>query len=152
MPAVLRPMAIYFCLLILFRLIGKRAIGEITNFDFVVLLIVSEAVSSSLVANDTSLTGALLAVTTLLLLDIALSTLKQKSPWLARLLEDEPVHLMRNGKLLRDRMEKERVDEADILEAARQTHGLEKLDQIRSAVLERQGSISIIPARGAAGS
>lgn len=148
MPAVLRPLAIYFCLLILFRLIGKRAIGEITNFDFVVLLIVSEAVSSSLVAKDSSLTGALLAVTTLLFLDIALSTLKQKSQWLARLLEDEPVHLMRNGKLLRDRMEKERVDEDDILEAARQTHGLEKLDQIRSAVLERQGSISIIPVRG----
>lgn len=146
MPAVLRPLAIYFCLLILFRLTGKRALGEITNFDFVVLLIVSEAVSSSLVANDTSITGALLAVTTLLFLDLALSILKQRSAKLARLLEDQPTHLMRDGKLLRDRMEKERVDEEDILEAARQCHGLERLEQIRGAVLERQGSISIIPA------
>lgn len=149
MPDVLRPLTIYFCLLVLFRLIGKRSLGQITNFDFVVLLIVSEAVSSSLVANDTSLTAALLAVTTLLFLDLALSILKQRFRGLERLLEDEPIHLMRNGKLLEDRMEKERVDEDDILEAARLSHGLERLDQIRAAVLERRGSISIIPAESA---
>ena len=146
MPAVLRPLAIYFCLLVLFRVIGKRALGEITNFDFVVLLIVSESVSSSLVASDSSITGALLAVTTLLFIDLVLSILKQRSPWLARFLEDQPTHLIRNGKVLRDRMEKERVDEDDILEAARRSRGIERLEEIKGAVLERQGSISIIPA------
>ena len=150
MHAVIRPFVIYFALLLLFRITGKRALGDLTSFDFVVLLIVSECVSAALLANDFSLTGALLAVTTLLVLDLALSLLKQRFKLLARILEDEPVHLMRQGKLLTDRMAKERVDEEDILEAARTTHGLERMDQIDSAVLERHGTISIIPAEHAA--
>jgi len=151
MDAVIRPFVIYFALLVLFRITGKRALGDLTSFDFVVLLIVSECVSAGLLANDFSLTGALLAVTTLLVLDLALSLLKQRFKGLARVLEDDPVHLMRDGKLLPERMQKERVDEQDILEAARSHHGLERMDQIDSAVLERHGTISIIPAENAAG-
>ena len=151
MHAVIRPFVIYFALLVLFRITGKRALGDLTSFDFVVLLIVSEFVSASLPASDLSLTGALLAVTTLLVLDLALSRLKQRFKGLARVLEDEPGHLMRRGKLLREQMEKERVDEEDIMAAARTSHGLERLEQIDSAVLERHGTISIIPAQHAAG-
>jgi uncharacterized membrane protein YcaP (DUF421 family) len=145
MNAVLRPLFIYVCLLIIFRITGKRALGEITNFDFVVLLIVSECVSSGLLAQDYSLTGAVLAVSTLLFLDLTLSLLKQRFRRLARILEDEPVHIMERGKLFTDRMNKERVDEDDILEAARSSHGIENMRDIDSAVLERHGTISIIP-------
>ena len=147
MSAVLRPLLIYISLLLAFRLSGKRTLGEITSFDFVVLLIVSEAVSSSLLSSDTSLTGAMLAVLTLLFLDLLLAALKLRMPRLARLLEDEPVQLMRDGRLLREHMAAERVDEDDILEAARKTHGIDRLDAIDAAVLERRGTISIIPAR-----
>jgi uncharacterized membrane protein YcaP (DUF421 family) len=146
MESVLRPLVIYFMLLVIFRLSGKRTLGQITSFDFVVLLIISECVSAALLTQDFSLTGAVLAVVTLLGLDLLLAQLKQRSPGLARLLEDEPLHLMRGGKLLQDRMDKERVDEADILEAARQHHGIETLSEIEAAVLERRGTISIIPA------
>lgn len=146
MSAVLRPLAIYLVLLVLFRLTGKRSLGEVTSFDFVVLLIISETVSSSLLAYDFSITASLIAVTTLMGMDVLLSLLKQRWKLLERLLEDDPVILVRNGKARPDRLRKERVDEADILEAARLSHGIERLEQIKFAVLERSGTISIIPA------
>jgi uncharacterized membrane protein YcaP (DUF421 family) len=144
MNAVLRPLAIYFCLLIIFRITGKRSLGEITSFDFVLLLIISEAVSQSLLASDASLTAGLIAALTLLLVDLGISLLTRRYPAFARLTEDEPVVLMSGGKLHQERMRGERIDESEILEAAR-AHGLERLDQVRLAVLERGGTISIIP-------
>jgi len=151
MSSVIRPLLIYFTLLLVFRLTGKRSIGEITTFDFLLLLIISEAVSSALLADDLSVTGAVIAATTLVVTDIVLSLAKQRWPALDRLLEDEPVILLLDGKLQHERLRKERVDESDILEAARETQGLDRLDQIRCAVLERRGRISIIPVRSTAG-
>jgi uncharacterized membrane protein YcaP (DUF421 family) len=144
MSAVLRPLAIYFALLIIFRITGKRSLGEITSFDFVLLLIISEAVSQSLLAADSSLTGGLLAAMTLLVVDVVISLLTRRYPRFARLTEDEPVVLLSGGRLHQDRLKGERVDESEILEAAR-AQGLERLDQVRLAVLERGGTISIVP-------
>jgi uncharacterized membrane protein YcaP (DUF421 family) len=151
MSAVLRPLCVYFALLLLFRLTGKRSLGELTSFDFVVLLIISESVSSGILAQDLSFTGAIVAAATLLLIDVSLSLLKQRFAWLNGLLEDRPVLLLRDGKLLPERLRGERVDAADILEAARRLHGIERLEDIKAAVLERRGVISIIPAPGAVG-
>jgi uncharacterized membrane protein YcaP (DUF421 family) len=145
MAAVLRPLAVYFFLLVLFRVTGKRSLGQITTFDFVLLLVISEAVSNALLASDVSLTGAFLAVTTFLFVDVLLSLAKRRWPRLGRVIEDEPSLLMRDGVPQRERLEKERVDEDDILEAARRAHGLEKLEKVRAAILERHGDISIIP-------
>ena len=78
-------------------------------------------------------------------LDIALSVVKQHSPRMAKILEDVPLVLVEDGRLLKDRMDKVRVDEGDIMNAARQLQGLERLDQIKYAVLERNGGITIIP-------
>jgi uncharacterized membrane protein YcaP (DUF421 family) len=77
--------------------------------------------------------------------DIGLSLLKQRMPWAERLLEGLPVVLVEEGKPLRDRMREQRVDEQDVLAAARKAHGLERMDQIKYAVLESAGGISIIP-------
>jgi uncharacterized membrane protein YcaP (DUF421 family) len=148
MNAVLRPLLIYLLLLLVFRLTGKRSIGEITTFDFILLLVVSEAVSSALLADDHSITAALIAVVTLVGLDILLSLAKQKWQWLDRALEDVPVVLYRDGKLQQERLDQERISIDDILESARRYHGIDRLDQIQMAVLERRGVISIIP-RGA---
>lgn len=145
MHAVLRPLLIFVLLVVIFRLTGKRSIGEITTFDFLLLLIVSESVSNALLAGDSSITGATIAVITLVGCDVALSLAKQQWPWLDRVLEDIPVVLYQHGRLHRLRMRKERISVDDILEAAREYHGLEQLDQIESAVLERRGIITIIP-------
>jgi uncharacterized membrane protein YcaP (DUF421 family) len=147
MSAVLRPLVIYFGFLLFMRLTGKRSLGQVTTFDFVLLLIISETIQAALMAKDQSLTGAAIAVGTLVMVDVGLSLLKHRWRWLDRLLEDEAVVLLADGVLNHERMNKERVDMADILEAARTAHGIERLDQIKLAVLERHGAISIIPSR-----
>ena len=76
-----------------------------------------------------------------------MSLLKQRYKWVDRLLDDIPLLIVDDGKPLKDRMDKARVDEEDVLDAAREIHGLERMDQIRHAILERDGEISIIPRR-----
>jgi uncharacterized membrane protein YcaP (DUF421 family) len=145
MDAVIRGAVVYLFLLVLFRLSGQRALAQITVFDFVLLLIISEASQQALIGNDNSMTHAALVVTTLVGLNVVLSLVKQRWPRMDKLLDDVPVVLVDDGQLLRKRMDKVRVGEDDILEAARACQGLERLDQIKYAVLERNGEITIIP-------
>lgn len=151
MHMVLRPLLIYFVLLVVFRLSGKRSLGEITAFDFLLLLIISETVSNALLGGDQSITAALVAAVTLLGTDTLLAMVKRGRPLLARLLEDEPVVLARDGRLHEDRLRAERVTADDVHEAARRD-GIADLADVRLAVLERRGSISIIPRDGATAS
>jgi uncharacterized membrane protein YcaP (DUF421 family) len=145
MDSVIRATVVYAVLLILFRLAGKRTLAEVTTFDFVLLLIISEATQQAMVGSDNSMTNSLLLVGTLVGLNILMSELKQRFAVVERVLDGMPLLIVEHGKLLQDRMAKERVDVDDVLDAARESHGLERLDQIKYAVLERNGKISIIP-------
>ena len=151
MDTVLRSVAIYLFLLLLFRLSGKRSLSQVTTFDFILLLIIGEATQQALLANDFSLTNAFIVIATLIGIDIGLSLLKQRSAWLERWVDSTPLVIVEEGQPLKARMEKARVDEGDILAAAREKQGLARMDQIKYAVLERSGGISIIPAEGARG-
>jgi uncharacterized membrane protein YcaP (DUF421 family) len=144
MDSVLRTAAVYAFLLVVFRIVGKRSLAQITSFDFVLLLIVGEATQQALLGDDFSLLNACIVIATLMVLELALSFLKEYSPSLDRLLESTPLIIVENGKPLRDRLARERVDLSDIMQAARERHGIERLDQIKYAVLERSGGISII--------
>jgi uncharacterized membrane protein YcaP (DUF421 family) len=143
--SVIRVVIIYGFLLLLFRIAGRRALSQMTGFDFVLLLIVSEQTQQAMVNHDPSLTNAFLMILTLIGLDVGLSLVKQRSPRVERWLDGIPTVIVENGRPLKDRMEKARVDEKDILSAARERQGLERMDQIKYAVLERSGGISIIP-------
>jgi uncharacterized membrane protein YcaP (DUF421 family) len=143
--AVLRAVVIYAFLMILFRLIGKRALTDITTFDFVLLLIVSEATQNGLIGDDFSVTNALLVIVTLVGLDVGMSLLKMRSGRLDRLVDGMPLVIVEEGVPRRDLMRRARVDEDDVLTAARERQGLERMDQIKYAVLERSGGISIVP-------
>lgn len=145
MDAVLRGAAIYLFLLLMFRVSGKRSLEQITTFDFVLLLIIAETTQQALLGNDFSLTNAFLLITTLLAIDIGLSFCKQGSPRLDKFLDGMPLIIVENGQPLKERMAKEHVSEDDILTAARELQGLERMEQIKYAVLERSGGISIIP-------
>jgi len=147
MDAVLRAAAIYFFLLVIFRIAGSRTLAQMTSFDLILLLIIAEATQQGLVGNDFSITQAMLLIITLVGIDIGLSLLKEKLPALDRWLEGTPLVIVEDGKPLHDRMKGARVDESDVLAAARELQGLERLDQIKFAVLERTGEISIIPKR-----
>lgn len=147
MESVIRAALVYLFLLLLLRLTGKRTLAQITSFDFVLLLIISEATQQALIGEDNSMTNAAIVVSTLIGLNIGMSLLKQRYNWVDRLLDDLPLLIVAEGKPLRDIMDKARVDENDVLDAARETQGLERMDQIRHAILERNGKISIIPKR-----
>jgi uncharacterized membrane protein YcaP (DUF421 family) len=144
MDTVIRAAVVYLFLLVLFRVSGKRTLSQVTTFDLVLTLIVSEAIQNAIVDNDSSLTNGLLLAVTLVGLDIFLSLLKPRFPGLERIVEDLPVLVVRNGQAQREPMEKERVDEQDILASARQLQGVSRMDQIRYAVLEAGGQITIV--------
>lgn len=145
MESVLRAAAAYLFLLLVLRLSGKRSLAQITTFDFVLLLIISEATQNALVGNNYSLTNSFLVILTLITIDLGFALLKTHSAKVDSLLEGTPLVIVEDGKPLKDRMAKALVDESDVLHAAREMQGLERIDQIKYAVLERNGGITIIP-------
>jgi uncharacterized membrane protein YcaP (DUF421 family) len=145
MESVLRAASIYVILLILFRITGRRTLSEMTSFDFVLLLIIGESTQQALLGEDFSLTNAFLVIVTLMTLDVAISLWKQRSSRTNRIIEGVPTILVEGGRPLRALMDKARVREEEIMEAARRTQGLERMEQIKFAVLEVSGGISIIP-------
>lgn len=146
MELVIRAAAIYGFILLILRLSGKRQFSEITTFDFVLLLIISEAVSQGLYGSDDySLTAAFILVTTFVAMDIALSLLKHRFPSLDDAIESKPTMLIQDGRVIEKNLSAERIDESDILSAARTNFGLESLQEVRHAILERDGTISIVP-------
>jgi uncharacterized membrane protein YcaP (DUF421 family) len=145
MEAVIRGAVTYFFLLLIFRVSGKRTLAQITTFDFILLLIVSEATQNALVGNNASMTHAFLVILTLVAIDIALSLLKRRWPTLDRWIEGLPLVIVEKGRPLKENMRHARVDEEDVLTAARERQGLLTMDQIGLAVLERNGQISIVP-------
>jgi uncharacterized membrane protein YcaP (DUF421 family) len=147
MELVLRGVVVYLVLLLLLRAAGNRQFAQMTSFDLVLLLIIAEVAQQALVGEDFSLTGAAVLVVVLVGLDVLLSHLKHRWPSADAALEGLPILLVDRGELLRGPMDRERVDPEDILAAARAAHGLERLDQVRFAVLERDGTISIVPRR-----
>ncbi|MBW3617904.1 MAG: DUF421 domain-containing protein [Proteobacteria bacterium] len=145
MESVLRGLAVFAFVMLIFRIAGKRALSEMSNFEFVVLLIVSETTQQALIDDDNSITNAFLSIATLVGATVGLSFLKQRFPVLDRALEGTPVLLIQGGHPQLDRMRRARVGFDEIMMAARK-EGLERLDQIKHAVLEAGGGISIIPA------
>jgi uncharacterized membrane protein YcaP (DUF421 family) len=145
MDTIFRVLAMYIFLLLIFRIAGHRTLGEATTFDFILLLIISETTQQAMVGNDPSLTNAFLLIITWVGIDISFSVWKQRFKRLDQWMEGLPLVIVEEGRLLKDRMEKSRIDEEDILSSARQSHGLERMEQIKYAVLERSGGISIIP-------
>lgn len=145
MDAIVRAIVVYGLVWALFRVSGKRTLSEATTFDFVLLLIIAETTQQALLGEDYSITNAFLLVTTLIGIDIALSLVKRRFPRFDKVMDGQPVIIVENGRPLEDRMRQARVDEADILEAARRLQGLERMEQIKYAVLEQSGGISIVP-------
>ena len=148
MDAVVRGLMVYLFLLILFRIAGRRTLGNITNFDFVLLLIISEATQNAMIGNDYSVTSGFLVILTLVGLDIVFSFMKQRFPAMERYVDGLPLILVDQGRPLKELMNRVRVDEQDILASAREKHGLERMEQIKYAILETNGMISIVPKAG----
>lgn len=145
MDTVIRALCVYFFLLVVLRISGKRTLANMTPFDFVLVLILSETVQQAMIDDDNSITNAVLLVTTLIGVDVLLSLLKGRFPAMERLMDSTPVVIIQDGELKRDRMAAERVEEDDVLAAARKQEGISRLNEIDYAVVETSGDITIVP-------
>ena len=141
---VLRTAIVYVFLIVALRISGKREIGQMTVLELVVILVISDAVQNSMVGENTSLWGGLVAVVTLLALDFALKTLARRSKRVRVAIEGEPRLLVRDGRLLQRAIDEEGIDPEDVRAAVR-AHGLARIEDVRFAVLETDGSISVVP-------
>jgi uncharacterized membrane protein YcaP (DUF421 family) len=148
MDSVLRAAAMYIALMVLFKIAGRRSLAELTTFDFVLLMMIGEATQQALLGDDFSVTNGILVIVTLIAIDVGFSLLKQRSSWMSRLIDGEPTIIVENGKLLHRRLRHARLVEADVMEAARSSEGIEKLEEIKFAIIERNGKISIISQKG----
>ncbi len=144
---ILRTFVVYVVVLVLLRTAGKRELGQMTPFDLVVILVIANAVQNAMTGGDNSLIGGILAAATLTFVNIAVSRWGARVPFFRRLVVSEPTLLLRDGKPLLEALDKERIDVQELEMAARQ-HGLADLADVTAAVLEEDGSISIIPREG----
>jgi len=142
---VLRTTVIYLSILVGLRLAGKREIGQMTVFDLVVLLLLANAVQNAMVGPDTSLVGGILAAVVLLVLNAVVARLRLRWPRLRRLIEGSPTLLVLHGEVIADHLRREGLDQ-ETLEAALREHGVADLSDVEMAVLEIDGSISVVPA------
>lgn len=145
MNPVYRAALMFAILWIVFRVGGRRTLAEITTFDFILLLIVGDAAQNALIGDDFSITTAALVVVTLLLLDLGVDWIGSRSRPLRRIVDSVPVIIVDNGQVRADDMRAEGVELDQVLEAARERHGLQRLDDIKYAIVERHGGISIVP-------
>lgn len=141
---IVRAVVVYAALLLLLRLTGKRQVGQLAPFDLVLLLVLSNAVQNSMNAGDNSLVGGLLSATTLVGLNflIGLATFRNKK--LESLIEGRPQILIHNGKLFEDVVAKAHLTRHE-LNAALRMAGCTSIEDVRSAILENSGEISIVP-------
>lgn len=140
--------AIYLLLLLIFRVAGRRTLAETSTFDLVLLLIIGETTQQVMVGDDATVLGATVAIVSLVSLDMGISYLKLWFPLFDTLLEGKPVLLIREGKVQHAAMAANGLDDEDLKEAARLSHGLDDVKEVRQATLERDGKISIVPWRG----
>lgn len=148
MGSIVRALAVYGFLLLIFRITGKRSLAQVTTFDAVLLLIISEAIQQALIDGDESMSNAFLLVVALLGADVVMSVIAVRSKRVDKLLNDVPLLLIEDGTMHQHRMKKARVTADDILERARELRGIERFDQIKYAVLERSGAVTIVPREG----
>lgn len=145
MDMVLRAIAINLILLIVIKIAGRRTLMQMTSFDLILLLIISEATQQALLGEDFSVTGAMLTIITLVVVDILFGYLKKKIPGAENLIDGAPVILVAHGAANQTKLQKVSVSCDDIMLAARQNHGILEMKEIKYAILERNGQISIIP-------
>jgi uncharacterized membrane protein YcaP (DUF421 family) len=145
MDSVLKALVVYVVLWLLIRLAGRRTLAELSTFDFILFLIIGGATQRALIGQDYSLINAFVVVATLIVVDIAVGLLERDSKYVSKIIKGVPTILVDDGHVLTGRLHRARVTVDEIMERARTVHGLEKLDQIKYAILEASGEISIIP-------
>ncbi len=143
-PVVLQTLVIYLFLIVALSLIGHRQVAEISITELSILMVMGSAVETAMVAGNTSLSAGLVSASTLLICNYFLSRLLRRHTLLRRIVVGQPIPLVYKGRYLPKRIDAAGLTDDDVMEGIRE-RGYENLDQVRLAVLEIDGSISVIP-------
>jgi uncharacterized membrane protein YcaP (DUF421 family) len=143
MDIVIRAAVIFVFVFLLTRMVGRRELNSLEPFDLILLVVVGDLVQQGVTQNDESLTGALLAISTIGLLTVALSYLAFKFKTLRPILNGEPIVLVEDGKLIEPNLRRQRLTREEIGAEAR-LEGISSLDDVRWAILETDGRISFV--------
>ncbi len=144
MDSVIRALATYIFLLVAFRIAGRRSLAEMSSFEFVILLIISETTQEAMLDNDHSMTNSFIAILTLISTGVLLTTLKERFPRFQSAMVGSPVLIVEDGEVKHERLKQARIGVDEVMVAAR-AQGLTRLADVRHAILEAGGGISIIP-------
>lgn len=140
---VLRTTVVYAAILLGLRLAGKREMGQMTPFDLVVLLLLSNSVQNAMVGPDSSLVGGLAAAAVLLLLNTVVSRFAAKNTTLGGLVKGHSRLLVNRGILVQKNLDDESITRDELMQALRE-HGVATIEDVRLAVLEIDGTISVL--------
>lgn len=140
---ILRSLIVYFFLLLMLRLLGKREVAQMTVFDLVVLLMLSNVLQNAMIGPDNSVTGGLIGATAILAANWLMGRLAFKSKRFGRALEGVPVLLVHHGQFIEPNLRRESISQEDVLSTLR-TQGVFHLHEVRAAVLEPSGKLSIM--------
>ncbi len=140
---IVRAAIVYVFLLAALRLTGKRQLGQMSSFDLVVLLIISNVVQNAMIGNDNSLTGGLIGAATILLLNYVIARLVVTNKGTERLIEGSPTLLIHNGKVIDANLRHELLTREELMAALRR-QGILSVDEVRVALLEETGAITAV--------
>jgi uncharacterized membrane protein YcaP (DUF421 family) len=140
---IVRCVVVYVFLLVVFRLLGKRQLGQMTPFDLIVLLVISELVQNAMIGDDHSVTGGLISVTTLVLINAFVAWLTYRYKQAERLIEHAPTVLVRHGRVIWRNVDREHLTPSEFRSALRR-EGVMSLKGVRFVLLEEDGHLSVI--------
>ena len=144
---VARTVAVYLMFLAALRIFGKREIGQFTLFDLALVLLAANALQPAVTGPDQSIPGAAIILATIFILNRLIAMLRRRVPFVRRLLEFQPTVIGQDGAWLAKAVDGEDLDQDD-LDAALREHGLDSVKDVKQAVLEEDGSLSIVPMDG----
>src|SRR6195256_3537979 len=146
MDLVIRATVVFFFILLVTRIAGRRELSELEPFDVILLVVLGDLVQQGITQSDDSITGTLTVISTITLLSVAVSWASFRSPRARLIAEGEPIVLVQDGRPVERNMRRERITLADIQEEARQAQ-IASIGDIQWAILENDGKISCIPRR-----
>jgi len=149
MDLVLRATIVFFLVFLVTRAVGRRELSTMEPFDLILLIITGDLMQQAVTQSDYSMTGGVTVLATIALLTVALSYVSFKVPKLRPVLDGEPLVLVQDGEVIERNLRRERITIDELLAEARQQQ-VGSLEQVRFAVLETNGMISIIPTESTA--
>jgi uncharacterized membrane protein YcaP (DUF421 family) len=143
MDLALRTVVVFFFIFLLMRIVGRRELSSLEPFDLILLVVLGDSVQQSLTQDDYSVTGAFIVVATIALLQVFLSYLNFRVPFLRPIIDGEPIVIVQDGKVIEGNARRERLTLEDIAEAAR-LQQIASLEDVQWAVLETSGELTFI--------